>query len=128
MTKTEKTELLLNAALFTEFVRRDYGIADDAEPGMRFEGSQVGPRNCRAYYSIRENTLVFRPNHFSPNVLAHELAHWVQYQLRGDTDCYSTPARRRNFVLAAEHWKMQDLIEKRMKFLGYTDALIRILG
>lgn len=124
MLKATKTSLMNELQSFTGFVSREYGFVG-VEPAFAF--TTIKATNTVAYYDSNENRIAFKASAFSCDTVCHELAHWVQFQLRGDTACWSmrTTARgkRDTTALAVEHARIQKHIEGLMRETGYRSRI-----
>jgi len=124
MNRARKDDTTTTILMLAELVGRHYGLSDDTDPQVHIGALPAHLGNAtHAFYSPSANTLHFRPTYLYGQVIMHELAHWAQYALRGDTDCSSTPIARRNLTLAAEHSVMQKTITALAQRTGYYAAL-----
>lgn len=115
MTKATKQETLSQLMITMDRVSREYGLSDDQEPWIEIKecGSAMG------FYRPSENKIQISWRHLDPNTIAHELAHWVQYQQQGESFCFSsTPTSEQTgsvLVLCYEHAALTADIEALME-------------
>ncbi len=79
--------------------------------------------NCDGYYEAVENVICIKPKSFENvdihDTIAHEIAHWLQYQLKGATKCFGTVIND----LSREHAKLTEDIRGIMGTYMYTQEL-----
>ena len=117
MKKNEKNHLETVAAILVTMIAREYRIADDQE--CVIEISTDLRRGVSGVFKTKENRIVIRPINFDIDTLAHELAHWVQFMLFGETEC----SIMKNMKLAGEHYRIQKEIEAKISEWGYASDI-----
>ena len=125
MTKGIKNELIAVIAIIQSSLSRQFGLSDDCDPNIIIGG--VSAANASAHYSPARNELAFRPSMIWQGTIAHELAHWLQFHLEGDTDCLVSSATD-NDGLQFRHDVLQKQIREHMKGCGWENEIDRIMG
>lgn len=123
MRKKQKESLSAAIAIIQGMVGRDLGISDDCDPAIEFGGDS---RRCTGAFSAATNTLRFTAG-FSQVTVAHELAHWAQWHIEGETDCLPSSATS-NYALQVRHAELQSRITAMMRDSGWEDEIDDILS
>jgi hypothetical protein len=120
MKTATKENLTLTIVAAAARISRDMGLTDDQDPEVHIGQlpAHMNTARVQAFYDVDTRTLHFRPTKLWAGTVAHEFAHWVQYALRGATDCSSTPVQRRDLSLSGEHYRLTQRIETVMQRWG----------
>ena len=94
-------------------------------PDVSFDSKLLGSSAVMGHYNMDTNTLVFRASWLCPAQIAHEVAHWQQYQLESDTACLSTNGVSE---LAARHSELEKSINSLMDVDGTSEVINSLLG
>jgi len=106
-----KKEIALQTNLFIQTVSRHYDLTDDQEVFFEL-------KHCpsRPFYCIDTNRVVIGPKDMDTWTVAHELAHWVQQMIEGETWCRSATRTQQREKGAFIH--RHDIITAQIKTLA----------
>jgi len=116
MNATQKTTILEAINAVAKMVASEYGLR--IVPRIEINAKQVRQGAC-GFYRTTENLIVIRPSQCDLDTVAHELAHFAQFQIFGETECKASI----NAEVAGVHYRMQKEIEAKIKDAGLAKAI-----
>ena len=116
MKKANKEQIAkMVAEIYGKYCTLRFATTEDSSCG----GLVVGANGA---FDTRKKEIVIKQSVMA-STLAHEIAHAIQFYVRGATDCQSTRnSKKHNETLAAEHAKIQANIEIQISNNGIEEA------